>query len=88
MREIPVSFKVDATWFMNIGRDAPHTDDLNMADPNLGYTLKAQLSQNVPNPFYNYLTPDVFPGQPAQAGNGHPRQPAPAISAIRQYHGE
>ena len=33
-----------------------------MADPNLGYTYKAQLSQNIPNPFYNYLTPDVFPG--------------------------
>ena len=26
------------------------------------YTLKAQLSQNIPNPFFNYLTPDVFPG--------------------------
>ncbi|HKD79905.1 MAG TPA: hypothetical protein VKH81_09440, partial [Candidatus Angelobacter sp.] len=26
------------------------------------YTYKAQLSQNVANPFYNYLTPDVFQG--------------------------
>jgi hypothetical protein len=33
-----------------------------MADPNLSYTFKAQLSQNVANPFFNYLTPDVFPG--------------------------
>ena len=62
MREIPGQFKVDATWFMNIGRYVPHISGLNMADPNLSYTLKAQLSQNMPNPFYNYLTPDVFPG--------------------------
>jgi hypothetical protein len=33
-----------------------------MADPNLSYTLKAALSQNIANPFYNYLTPQVFPG--------------------------
>ena len=62
MREIPGQFKVDATWFMNIGRDVPHNLQVNLADPNLGYTYKAQLSQNIPNPFYNYLTPDVFPG--------------------------
>jgi hypothetical protein len=63
MREIPGQFKVDATWFMNIGRNAPHSRNINMADPNLGYTYKAQLSQNIPNPFYNYLTPEVFPGE-------------------------
>lgn len=64
MREIPGQFKVDATWFMNIGRYAPHDmAQLNWSDPNLSYTYKAQLSQNVTNPFYNYLTPDVFPGQ-------------------------
>ena len=62
MREIPGQFKVDATWFMNIGRYVPHDLQVNMADPNLSYTYKAQLSQNIPNPFYNYLTPDVFPG--------------------------
>jgi hypothetical protein len=62
MREVPGQFKVDATWFMNFGRNVPHDVLVNMADPNLGYALKAQLSQNIPNPFYNYLTPDVFPG--------------------------
>jgi hypothetical protein len=62
MREIPGQFKVDATWFMNFGRYVPHDQQVNMADPNLSYQLKAQLSQNIPNPFYNYLTPDVFPG--------------------------
>lgn len=62
MREIPGQFKVDATWFMNIGRDVPHDDPRNQSDPNLSYTLKAQLSQNIPNPFFNYLTPELFPG--------------------------
>src|SRR5260370_31551315 len=47
---------------MNIGRHVPHDVLRNLADPNLGYTYKAQLSQNIANPFYNYLTPDVFPG--------------------------
>ncbi|MCC6590052.1 MAG: carboxypeptidase regulatory-like domain-containing protein [Bryobacterales bacterium] len=62
MREIPGNFKVDATWFMNIGRAVGHNDLLNMADPNLSYTYKAQLSQNIDNPFYNYLTLNEFPG--------------------------
>jgi hypothetical protein len=62
MREIPGQFKVDTTWFMNFGRDVPFDMAMNQADPNLNYTLKAQLSQNVPNPFYNYLTPELFPG--------------------------
>jgi hypothetical protein len=62
MREIPGQFKVDATWFMNFGRNVGHDQQMNLSDPNLGYTYKAQLSQNIPNPFYNYLTPDVFPG--------------------------
>jgi hypothetical protein len=62
MREIPGSFKVDATWFMNLGRNVPHDRLVNMWDPNLSYTYKAQLSQNVANPFYNYLTRETFPG--------------------------
>ncbi len=62
MREIPGQFKVDATWFMNIGRHVPHDLSVNLADPNLTYSLKAQLSQNIANPFFNYLTPDVYPG--------------------------
>jgi hypothetical protein len=62
MRETPGNFKVDATWFMNIGRNVAHDLQVNPADPNLSYIYKAQLSQNISNPFYNYLTPDLFPG--------------------------
>ncbi len=62
MREIPGQFKVDATWFMNFGRYVAHDEQRNWADPNLSYTYKAELSRNVANPFFNYLTPNVFPG--------------------------
>lgn len=62
MREIPGQFKLDATWFLNFGRNVPHNIEPNLADPNLSYSLKAVLSQNVANPFYNYLTPELFPG--------------------------
>jgi hypothetical protein len=85
MREIPGSFKVDATWFMNIGRHVGHDDQLNMADPNLGYTLKAQLSQNIPNPFRNYLTLDVFPGNqrnPATVSRGSLLRPYPHYGSL------
>ena len=62
MRENPGQFKIDATWFLNFGRHVPHDLQVNLADPNLSYTYKAQLSQNISNPFYNYLTYEVFPG--------------------------
>ncbi|MGH9629222.1 MAG: carboxypeptidase regulatory-like domain-containing protein, partial [Bryobacteraceae bacterium] len=80
MREIPGQFKVDATWFMNIGRNVPHNQRINLADPNLSYTYKAQLSQNIPNPFRNYLTTDVFPGDlrnPATVSRGSLLRPYP-----------
>lgn len=80
MREVPGSFKLDATWFMNIGRYVPHSRQINMVDPALTYSLQGQLAQNVPNPFHNYLTPDVFPGNlrnPATVTRGSLLRPYP-----------
>jgi hypothetical protein len=85
MRELAGSFKVDGTWFMNLGRDVAHTDDLNMADPMLGYTLKAQLSQNIPNPFRNYLPLEQFPGNqrnPVNVTRGSLLRPYPHYGSI------
>jgi hypothetical protein len=87
MREIPGQFKVDATWFMNIGRHVPHSEQLNMSDPNLGYTYKAQLSTNIANPFYNYLTPQTFPGSQrnqATVTRGSLLRPYPHYGNIEQ----
>jgi hypothetical protein len=89
MREIPGQFKVDATWFMNFGRSVPHDRPMNMADPNLSSTLKAQLSQNIPNPFYNYLTPQVFPGNlrnPGTVTRGSLLAPYPHYGALTENH--
>jgi hypothetical protein len=62
MREVPGQFKVDATYFFNFGRYVGRNLQRNLADPMLSYTYKAQLSANVTNPFFNYLTPQTFPG--------------------------
>jgi len=56
-------FVVDATYFINIGRSMPYTKRFNLMDPQLRYTHKTLLTKSVSNPFYNYLTPDLFPGQ-------------------------
>jgi len=89
MREIPGQFKVDATWFMNFGRDVPFDMPMNQADPNLSYTYKAQLSQNIANPFYNYLTPQLFPGvqrnQPTVT-RGSLLRPYPHYGALTMNH--
>ncbi len=85
MREIPGQFKVDATWFMNY-RTARSAQSavMNLADPKLGYTYKAQLSQNIANPFYNYLTPEMFPGPHRNQATGYEGKSAAAVSAIRR----
>ncbi|MBK5292511.1 MAG: TonB-dependent receptor [Acidobacteriia bacterium] len=89
MREIPGQFKVDATWFLNYGRHVPHDQQMNLADPNLSYTYKAQLSQNISNPFYNYLTPDVFPGvqrNQATVSRGSLLRPYPHYGTLAMNH--
>ncbi len=66
-RELPGRFRADATFFMHFAHnvDLSTTWDskpINMADPNFIYNLKGEVHETVPNPFYNYLTPDKFPG--------------------------
>lgn len=62
-REVVNQIVVDATYFTNIGRNGTYDDRVNMSDPALSYTYKAELSKKVDNPFYHYLTPEKFPGQ-------------------------
>ncbi|MBL8295710.1 MAG: TonB-dependent receptor [Bryobacterales bacterium] len=52
----------DATFFVNMGRDLPFSWRPNLMDPALNYQYKAELDRRVDNPFYQYLTPDKFPG--------------------------
>jgi hypothetical protein len=70
-RELVQQIRFDFTYFVNLGRNFPPEGQggndgfgrrLNFMDPRLGYQHKALLSQRVNNPFFQYLTPDKFPG--------------------------
>jgi hypothetical protein len=62
-RDLIQKFVVDITYFANFGRNYPYTQRFNLMDPQLSYQYKTLLSTTVSNPFYNYLTPEKFPGQ-------------------------
>jgi hypothetical protein len=62
-REIWKKFILDFEYFYNHENNLPYAVDLNMADPNFSYEVpKSTFNQSVSNPFFNYLTPDKFPG--------------------------
>ncbi len=61
-RQLPEQIHVDFTFFLNLGHDLPYSKPFNLSDPNYLYTHKATLAKTVPNPFYQYLTQDKFPG--------------------------
>ncbi|RPJ83777.1 MAG: TonB-dependent receptor [Acidobacteria bacterium] len=60
-RELPGRFIADVTYFTNFVSRDQFSRNLNMADPRLSYKYKADLEKTVPNPFYNYGTPETFP---------------------------
>jgi hypothetical protein len=62
-RELPGHLIADVTYFLNMGRNLPYSENLGMADPNIGYQYKTVLAQTVANPFYQYSTAAKFPGQ-------------------------
>jgi hypothetical protein len=62
-RQLPGQILADITFFMNTGRNQPYTYDLNQIDPRIGYNVKTAVTQSVPNPFFNVLGADKFPGQ-------------------------
>lgn len=86
-RQLPGQILLDVTGFMNFGSNQMYTRNLNMVDPNLSYTYKTALQQNVANPFYNYLTSDVFPGplrNQSQVSIGSLLKPYPQYGNIYQ----
>ena len=60
-RQLPGQIVVSATYFLNIG-DQLYTKNLNNLNPAYQVQYQNSLNQQVNNPFYNYLTPTLFPG--------------------------
>jgi hypothetical protein len=63
--------KFDGTYLVNLSHNLPPEGQggnlgvgrqVNMSDPQLAYTYKTAPEKTVPNPFYQYLTPELFPG--------------------------
>ena len=69
-RQAPFRIITDTTFFVNLGRDVQdqsmwggdYTYNLNMVDPNYGYTYKGATTKAVPNPFYRLLPAEKMPG--------------------------
>ena len=60
-RQLPGQIVVSGTYFLNIGNQQ-YTKNLNNIDPRLEAKYQNSLNEQVTNPFYNYLTPTLFPG--------------------------
>jgi hypothetical protein len=61
-RRVWLGIITDFSYFFNYGTRVPYDINLNMADPAFRYEQKTAINTQVPNPFYNYLTVDKFPG--------------------------
>jgi hypothetical protein len=61
-KEIWFDTVLDLTYFFNYGTRVPYDINLNMMDPAFRYEQRTLLNTRVPNPFYQILTPEKFPG--------------------------
>lgn len=62
-RQLPAKFIVDVTYFINFVSRDQYSVGLNLMDPRLSYKYGAALTNTtVNNPFFNYGTPETFPG--------------------------
>jgi Carboxypeptidase regulatory-like domain len=69
-RQLPFQILTDTTFFMHFGRDivgagyggGNYGRPMNLMDPNLAYQYKAAIDEAVPNPFYQILPAEKFPG--------------------------
>lgn len=62
-RQLPEGIVLDVTYYLNLSGFVFDTArNINMVDPNIAYQSKGAVNQSVPNPFFNLLTVDKFPG--------------------------
>lgn len=60
-RQLPGQVVASFTYFFNLGNQT-YSYALNNRDPRIDVAQQNAINVNVTNPFYNYLTPSVFPG--------------------------
>jgi hypothetical protein len=60
-RQLPGQVVGSVTYFLNLGNQH-YSYALNNRDPRIDVSQQNGINTNVANPFYNYLTPQVFPG--------------------------
>ena len=84
-RQLPGRFIADVTYFVNFVRRDQYTLNRDMMDPRLSYKYKADLERTVPNPFYNYATPQTFPG--ASLRNSKTLKVSSLLAPYPQYAG-
>lgn len=61
-RQLPQSVVVDATFYINFTSQLIGAYNVNQVDPRVAYQYKDAINKSVPNPFYNYLPVEKFPG--------------------------
>ncbi len=72
-RQLPDQVVLGVTYYLNLTNNVENQLNLNAVDPRLWYQYcppavyqpgagGCPLDQSIPNPFFNYLTPDKFPG--------------------------
>ena len=61
-RQLPWEIVGSFTWFFNIGNQHYTRMNINMVDPRILEREQSAVRVSVANPFYQYLTPTLFPG--------------------------
>ncbi len=60
-RQLPGRLVTSFTWFFNVGNQS-YSYALNNRNPQIDVAQQNAINVSVDNPFYNYLTPALFPG--------------------------
>jgi hypothetical protein len=61
-RQLPQGMVIDLTYYANFTSQLIGSYNVNQVDPRVAYQYKDATNVAVPNPFFNYLTTDKFPG--------------------------
>lgn len=87
-RQIFSQIVVDATYFMSYGFNHRYQKELNNIDPFFGFQNRTAVTNQVPNPFFRFGTPQTFPGALRNQQNiavNELLRPYPHYGSVRQW---